>query len=226
MSQSDSFIDEVTEEVRRDRLFGLMRRYGWIAILLVVLIVAGAAWNEYRKAQERASAQALGDSLLNALNQGEPAERIAALKAAPAESAGQRAVIAMLAASEAAAAGDKAAAADQLTEVADTAELPGIYRDLARFKALGLRAGEMEPAARREGYQALAVPGSALRLLAEEQIALTLIEEGDTEAALAALERIAADAEVTSGLRQRVTQLMVALGKDPTAEATSAEGSE
>ncbi len=66
MSDTDSFIDEVTEEVRRDRLFALMRRYGWIAVLLVVLIVGAAAWNEYRKGQARASAEALGDALLSA----------------------------------------------------------------------------------------------------------------------------------------------------------------
>ena len=56
MSDTDSFIDEVTEEVRRDRLFGLMKRYGWIAALAVLLIVGGAAWNEWRKAQDRAAA--------------------------------------------------------------------------------------------------------------------------------------------------------------------------
>ena len=39
MSQSDSFIEEVTEEVRRDRLFATMKRFGWIAIVLVLRIV-------------------------------------------------------------------------------------------------------------------------------------------------------------------------------------------
>ena len=51
MSDSDSFIDEVTEEVRRDRLFGYFRRYGWIAAVVIVVVVGGAAWNEYQKAQ-------------------------------------------------------------------------------------------------------------------------------------------------------------------------------
>lgn len=44
MSDTDSFIEEVTEEVRRDRLFGLMRRYGWIAVLAVLLLVGGTAY--------------------------------------------------------------------------------------------------------------------------------------------------------------------------------------
>ena len=44
MSETDSFIDEVTEEVRRDKLFALFRKYGWIGIAAVLLIVGGAAW--------------------------------------------------------------------------------------------------------------------------------------------------------------------------------------
>ena len=55
VSDTDSFIDEVTEEVRRDRLFGLMKRYGWIAVVAVLLIVGGAAYNEISKARARAS---------------------------------------------------------------------------------------------------------------------------------------------------------------------------
>ena len=39
MSDTDSFIDEVTEEVKRDRLFATMRKYGWIAVLIVLLLV-------------------------------------------------------------------------------------------------------------------------------------------------------------------------------------------
>lgn len=225
MSQSDSFIEEVTDEVRRDRLFALMKRYGWIAVLLVVLIVAGAAWNEWRKAQERASAQALGDALLNALEQGEPAERVAALQTVPTETPGQEAVAAMLEAGEAAEAGDTAAAADRLMSVADRGDLPQVYRDLARFKALGLSADAMSPEDRRAGYETLAAPGSGLRLLALEQIALTYIEAGESVEALDVLRGIRDDAEVTSGLRQRVTQLMVALGESPAGDDAAA-GSE
>ena len=59
MSDTDSFIEEVSEEVRRDRLFRLFRKYAWLAILLVVLIVAGAALNEYRKITKQRDAAIL-----------------------------------------------------------------------------------------------------------------------------------------------------------------------
>ena len=38
-NQNDSFIDEVTEDLRRDRLFLAMRRYGWIAVLAILVLV-------------------------------------------------------------------------------------------------------------------------------------------------------------------------------------------
>ena len=79
MSNTDSFIDEVNEEVRRDKLYGYLRRYGWIAVLVILVIVGGAAFNEYRKSQAEAKAQALGDAMLAALSNDEPTDRAAAL---------------------------------------------------------------------------------------------------------------------------------------------------
>jgi len=39
VSDTDSFIEEVSEEVRRDRLFKIFKKYAWVAVLVVVLLV-------------------------------------------------------------------------------------------------------------------------------------------------------------------------------------------
>ena len=65
-NQNDSFIDEVTEDLRRDRLFNLFRRYGWIAILLVLALVAGTIWSEYSKGQKQQQAEVWGDAVIAA----------------------------------------------------------------------------------------------------------------------------------------------------------------
>ena len=78
MSDTDSFIDKVSEEVRRDRLFVLMRKWGWIPILLVVLLVGGATFNEWSKARWRSSAQALGSDIMDAVQLADAADRSAA----------------------------------------------------------------------------------------------------------------------------------------------------
>ena len=85
MSSPDSFIDEVTEEVRRDRLFAAFRKYGWVGVLIVLGIVGGAGWNEWTKAQALARAQAFGDAVTDSLDLGGAEDRRAALAALPAD---------------------------------------------------------------------------------------------------------------------------------------------
>ena len=84
MSNNESFIDEVNEEVRRDQLFGYIRRYGWIAVLAVLILVGAAAWTEYNRSQERASAQANGDAIIDALSMDNPEDVLAELQRLPA----------------------------------------------------------------------------------------------------------------------------------------------
>ncbi|MFP4328425.1 MAG: hypothetical protein ACLFQL_10485 [Paracoccaceae bacterium] len=221
MSDSDSFIQEVTEEVRRDRLFRMLRRYGWIAVLAVLLIVGGAAWNEWRKGQAAEQAQATGDAILDALEQDAAEQRIAALDAIEPEQPGARAIVALLKASELGAEDDDEAAAEVLDEVGMMGEdLPAVYRQIAAFKAILRRDEALSLEERRLALEALASPGAPLRLLAEEQLALIEIEAGETEAAEERLQAILEDSEVTQGLRRRASQLIVALGGEPGARAT------
>lgn len=212
MSETDSFIEEVSEEVRRDRLFQQFRRYGWIAALVVIVVVGGAAYNEYRKAQAANSAQALGDAMLAALDGETPADRVAALAEIEAGGAAG-AVAALLAASELLAEGDQDGALERLNAVASDGEVPLLYRDLAALKALMIDTGDL--AARRAGLEALSAPGAAFALLAQEQIALIDLQEGDIDAARERLTRLAEDAAASQGLRDRAQGLIVALGEAP-----------
>lgn len=208
MSNNDSFIDEVTEEVRRDRLFALMRKYGWIGILIVVLIVGGAAFNEWRKARSTSEAQAFGDAVMAAMQSDDSASALAAV---PAEG-DQRAVLDLLGSAAALEADDRDAALAKLAEIAADPALPASYRQLAQLKSV-LIAGASMPAADRDAILAtLSAPGAPYRALALEQQALALVEAGETEAAIAALRALLEEPDLTAGLQARVTQLIVALG--------------
>ncbi len=211
MSSNDSFIDEVSDEVRRDRLFAYMRRYGWIAVLAVLAIVGAAAWSEWSKAQARAEAETLGDALLTALETEDDAARAAALAAVPA-SGDARAVAALLTATEQETAGDLAAAVTTLRRVAEDAALPQAYRDLAQIKALMIGEGVIDAAERRTGLEAMAVPGRPYRMIALEQLALMTLATGDRAGAIAAFEALTVDAEASEGLRGRARDMIVALG--------------
>ena len=217
MSDSDSFINEVTEEVRREKLYGYLRRYGWIAVAAVLLLVGGAAWNEYRTAQARSAAQATGDALLAALEEDDPATRAAAMQDVESEGAAA-AVALLLRAATQQEAGDLAASAETLGAVVTNPDLPEMYRDLAAFKAAMLPSDDT--ATRRANLDALSQPGQPFRLLALEQIAYLSLAEGDEEGALVLLRQIEEDAGVTRGLRERVQTLMLALG-EPLADPVS-----
>lgn len=216
MSNPESFIEEVTEEVRRDRLFRLMRRYGWIAIVLVFAIVGGAAFNEWRKARDRAAAEAFGDTVLSAMQADDSAARLAALETIEAEG-GRGAILALLSAAEAVAVEDKAAALALMDRVAADGTLPESYRQLALLKRVLLAGSEMALADRQAALEGLARPGGAFRSLALEQQALLMIEAGDSEAAIAHLRALMEEPEVTPGLLRRVGQLIVSLGAEPIA---------
>ena len=140
MSDSDSFINEVSEEVRRDELFGYIRKYGWIAVTLVLALVGGAAYNEYSKAKTESAAQAVGDAMLTAMGEDDPAARAQALAAVEAQGP-SAAVTALLTAATQQEAGQLTEAAATLNTLAQNAEVPEIYCDLAAIKAAGLRAG-------------------------------------------------------------------------------------
>lgn len=221
MSDTDSFIDEVTEEVRRDRLFLLFKRYGWIAAVAVVAIVGGAAYNEYTKNQDRAAAETLGDDILAALSQDDPAARATELEKITAGTQGGEAVLDFLTAAAQVNSDQTEDAVAALGEISLDGDLPQIYRQIASFKALILQTDTLPAKDRRLQFEALAQPGSPLRLLAQEQLALIDISEGQADAALKRLQAILQDAEISSDLQQRVSQVIVALGGTPEIRSVS-----
>ncbi|MGR3634211.1 MAG: hypothetical protein ACU0A8_19165 [Limimaricola soesokkakensis] len=224
MSNPDSFIDEVSEEVRRDRLFHLLRRYGWIGLAIVVLIVGGAAVYEWRQSQIAAEAQARGDALLAALAEPEAAARAEAL--APIAAQSEDAVVLQLAlAAEQQAAGDAEAAVATLDALAGNGEVAEIYRDLAALKSVLIDAGR-SPEDKLLALEALSAPGAPFRMLALEQIALIRLAQGEQDAAVDQLRAIMEDAETTPDLRDRAASLMVALGVPPEDAAAAATPTE
>ncbi len=207
MSNNESFIDEVTEEVRREKLYGYLRRYGWIGIAAVVLIVGGAAWYEWQRSQAEAAAQALGDAMLTALESDDPVGGLDALTAAGDAEAVRR----LLLAGEQEVAGDAAAARATLDQLAGLDGVDPLYIDLARLKSLML-ADNMDAAERLAGFEALSRPGAPYRMPALEQMALLQVTSGDTVAAKETLVAIIEDAGVSPGMRSRAEALLEALG--------------
>lgn len=219
MSNTDSFVQEVTEEVRREQLYGYARRYGWIAVVVVLGIVGGAAWNEYSDARATAEAQQAGAALDAALRTADPAARATAF-AALADEGGDAAILARFGQAEALVlAGDAVGASELLAALRDETTLPPVYSAMAALKWAAVP-GAVPPAQERVDVLGPVIDeGSQLSLLALEQRGLAHLELGDVEAAHADFRFILGDPLVTASLRDRVTQMIIATGGTPGAAA-------
>ena len=215
MSNNESFIDEVTEEVRRDKLFAMFRRYGWIGVVLVAGIVGGAVWTEWQKAQTKARAEGFGDAVTAALTKETPQDRIAALKAVP-NSGPQADLLQLMLASDPAK--DRATALAALDAVANDSTADAIYRDLAVLRRTILVASDAPVADRRTALEGIAAPGRPYRTLALEQLAYLMVEDGKTDGAIEALRALTQDQDASQGLRARAAQVILALGGKPTVQ--------
>ncbi|MCP5072584.1 MAG: tetratricopeptide repeat protein [Rhodobacteraceae bacterium] len=211
MSETDSFIEEVTEEVRRDKLFGYVKKYGWIAVVVVFGAVGTTGYLEWQKSKRTAAAQMTGDLVVAALELDSPRARAEALGKIAPNSGSADVLVSLRRSAELLTDGDKTAAIDVLDQIADSDADP-IYRELASLKVLMLRAGEMDAEKRLANLDALAQPGKPFRPLALEQLAVLAIEQGDTAQALTILGDVMADSQSTSALRSRAEQIIISLG--------------
>ena len=213
MSNNESFMQEVSEEVRKDRFYRILKKWGWVGIALIVALVGGASFNEWNKESKINSARNLGDRVLAAI----ASKDVIDLKEIEIKNVSQDIFIKNLM-SVILFSDDKLDAAKKALE--EIGGIPGItktYKDLNAFKLglLSLKSGNLTGEERFGVFEALVEPGSPFRSLAKEQQALILIEQGKIELAIKTLVEITDDSETTDTLRRRVTQLRISLGSDP-----------
>ncbi|GHG17295.1 MULTISPECIES: hypothetical protein [Paracoccus] len=211
-NQNDNFIDEVFDDLRRERLFRLFRRWGWVAGLVILGIVAGVIWREYSQARDQAQARAWGDAILAAEATGDPQ---AIMDVDPQGAESRRILGALLAASEWSEADGDEAAAQALRDVAGDQAAGTVLHDLAELKLVMLQGETMDPAQRDEILSRLSRAGAPFELLALEQKAIALIGAGRTDDAVNLIRQIQEKDGLSQALRLRLSEMMIALGVEP-----------
>ncbi|RED11313.1 hypothetical protein [Pontivivens insulae] len=207
MSNPDSFIDEVSEEVRRDQFYGYLRRYGWIGATVIIAIVGGAAYVEWSKASAEADAQVSGGVIDSALQIEEPAARADALAEV---TVGDADVVARFAQVTSLQQADDAEGAAALLEELMAGD--GLYADLATLRRVGLPGAVPSPEERIALVEPIIAAGGSFSLLATEQRALALIEMGEVEEAQDILAGLLDAPLATGALRNRAAQMIFATG--------------
>ena len=67
MVESESFIKEVSEEVKRDKLFKVLNKFKWPLFAMLVILVGAVGGYEYYKFDKNARAQKNGEFLASAI---------------------------------------------------------------------------------------------------------------------------------------------------------------
>lgn len=202
-TETDSFIREVSEEVRQDRMYRLWKRYAPFVIGGIVAIVAGAALWNWLQHQEREAARERGALFLAA---GSDAEA----KAAVVENTeGAAAAIAQLQLARAQAdGGSPLDAIATYRQVASNSGLKRAYTDLAALEAARLEAPTLALEKAEGLLSPLAAEDAPYRPLALELRAALRLNAGDAAGAQADLEAVLETPGLTQGLSARARQML------------------
>jgi hypothetical protein len=214
---TDQFINEVDEELKRDRQMVLWQKYGRFAVAGVLLVVIGVAavvgWRHYQ-ANRRAEAGIAFVSAVENASTGKSAEALKAFRALGADGPTGFAELARLQeAAELTRQGNEAGAAQVYDAMAKDSSVAEPFRNLALL-LYGLAVlDRADPQALVKRLEPLTVAASPWRYSALELTALVARKRGDGKAAQKIFKRLADDATTPPSIRARAAEFLAVSGK-------------
>ncbi len=210
-----NFIEEVDEEVRRDRAERLWKRWSPFIIGAVVLLLAGVAghqvWQGWQ-ADKAAAAGARFSTALGLAQAGKPAEAAAAFADLSNSDADGYAMLARFQqAANLVEAKDIPGAIAAYDALAGDSKVNARFRDLARYLAAFHGLAQLPPDQVKQRLSGIA-SDSPWSANARELTAIAELKAGNAEEARRQLTALADDPLVPTGLRGRATELLAALG--------------
>ena len=223
---ADTFLKEVDEELRKERVNQFVARYGWwiaAAIVLVLGAIGGFIWWQGR---QEANAAAQGETLLEALQGIESGNRNAASpklgELAASDVEGYRVGAQFARASVQAEAGNTQAAIATLRAIAEDEDVAEPYRQAALVRQTALEFDRLQPQAVIQRLGPLARrPGQPWFGSAGEMIGIAHLKMRRPDLAGPLFQRIGRDETVPPSIRTRAIQMAGSLGLDAMPEQNS-----
>jgi hypothetical protein len=223
--QTDTFVREVQEEMRRERLAQLWDRYGVFAIALAALLLVGVGGYKYAeysslKARETAGQQFEAATRLVAAGKAQEAQEAfdALAKTAP---TGYGTLSRLRTAAALAAENKPAEAVAAYDAVAKDASADSLLRDFAAIQAALLRVDTADWTEMQNRLKDLINDGNAWRASARELLGLAAMKAGREDEARKAFEQILGDSAATPATAQRAQVMMTILTEAALAKAAS-----
>lgn len=217
----ETFLREVDENLRRDQLRSMARKYGplWIAAALLLLAAAGGwlYWQNKQKSDAATESEKLAQVYTD-INSGRLAtvpQRLDALAKDGTDAV--RASALFTRAAVAIEQNDRPLAIAKYRAVADDKGLPAPYRDLGLIRATTLEFDGLKPDQVIARMEPLAKSGKPWFGSAGELTAMAMIKQGKKLEAGRLFAAIAADHQVPDSIRARAVQIAGTLGVDASA---------
>ena len=215
---SDAFLREVDDELRRSRMAGFWRRWGIavaVAAVLVLAVAGGLLWWRHNRTVQAGVDSERMVAALDAVERGDlpaAAPALDALAKSPRD--GISGAARLTAADVAFSRGDRAAALAAYVAIAGDADLPAPFRDAALIRQTLIDFDTVPPATVIARLKPLAVAGKPWFGSAAELTGMAHVKAGQLAQAGPIFAAIAADAQVPDSLRRRAVQMAGALGVD------------
>jgi hypothetical protein len=217
---SDTFVREVDENLRRDQLRDVAKKYaGWMIGAVLLFLVASGGWIYWQNYQAKQSEKAVDElaQIYTAIGKGQ-------VKAAPAQldalsndrSKAVRASALFGRAAVAVQQNDLKLAIAKYSAIAADTSLPAPFRDLATIRQTSLEFDSLKPEQVIARLDPLAKPGNPWFGSAGEMTAMAMIKQGKRAEAGHLFAAIAGDKQVPDSLRARAVQMASTLGVDAT----------
>ena len=211
----DQFIQEVEEDLKRERQLELWRKYGvWATALALVVVIAVAGyqgWRNYQRGQQYQYGQSYAQALA-LLGKGKDAEARAEFGKLAGEAVSGYAELALLQrAALLAKGGDGAGAAALYRQLADDTSADELFRDLAVILAALITADNADARELTARLQPLTEAGNPWRYSALEVTALLAQRQGDQARAKEIYQSLADNAKAPQGMRARAAEMLAVM---------------
>jgi hypothetical protein len=208
-------IREVDEELRRERLANIWKKYGgWIAFGAFLLVAATAGWRGYEyyagKQAEAASERFVAAQKL-AADASKTDEAIKAFEAISASAPSAYKLLARFSAAAELGQKDSKAGASAFDAIANDTSVEQLMREVASIRGASLIVDTADVAEMQKRLAPALADGSAFRHSANELLALAHLRAGNQAEAQKLFLLLAFDPETPPGMRNRAQRLQQTL---------------
>jgi hypothetical protein len=224
---TDTFVREVDENLRRDRLRDFAKTYGsWVVAGVVLFLAAAGGWLYWQQHELDTSAKQVDQLAATFKDIGNgntvgPAQQLDALSSSRSEAV--RASALFTRAAIAIENNDMKTATAKFRQIAGDDSLPKPYRDLALVRETALEFDRLPPDQVIARLQPLAKPGDPWFGSAGEMTAMALIKQGKKAEAGRLFLAVAKDTQAPDAIRARAVQIAGSLGVDASSALPAAQ---